>query len=223
MEALIHHFKLYTEGYRPPAGEVYVRTESPKGELGFYMVSDGSARPYRMHVRAPLLRQLAGAAADDRGAVARRRGRGHRQHRHRAGRGGPLMITRRGQGQDARDCARAIPAPARRCCPACIWRRRQKGYVTPEGMLAVADASASSPTRWTRSSPSIRCSPPSRSARHVVKVCTSIWLPARLRRRAGAAGEPPGMRRGETTTRRRVHPARPSNAWRPVARPRRCR
>ena len=52
MEALIHHFKLYTEGYRPPAGEVYLRIESPKGELGFYLVSDGSARPYRMHVRA---------------------------------------------------------------------------------------------------------------------------------------------------------------------------
>jgi NADH-quinone oxidoreductase subunit D len=52
MEALIHHFKLYTEGYRPPAGEVYVRTESPKGELGYYLVSDGSSQPYRMHVRA---------------------------------------------------------------------------------------------------------------------------------------------------------------------------
>ncbi len=51
MEALIHHFKLYTEGYRPPQGEVFVRTESPKGELGFYIVSDGTARPYRMHVR----------------------------------------------------------------------------------------------------------------------------------------------------------------------------
>ncbi len=51
MEALIHHFKLFTEGYRPPQGEVFVRTESPKGELGFYIVSDGSARPYRMHVR----------------------------------------------------------------------------------------------------------------------------------------------------------------------------
>ena len=51
MEALIHHFKLYTEGYRAPKGEVYVRTESPKGELGFYIVSDGSAKPYRIHVR----------------------------------------------------------------------------------------------------------------------------------------------------------------------------
>ncbi len=51
MEALIHHFKLFTEGYRPPVGEAFVRTESPKGELGFYIVSDGTAKPYRMHVR----------------------------------------------------------------------------------------------------------------------------------------------------------------------------
>src|SRR5207237_9086159 len=51
MQALIHHFKSFTEGYRPPKGDVFVRTESPKGELGFYIVSDGSADPYRMHVR----------------------------------------------------------------------------------------------------------------------------------------------------------------------------
>jgi NADH-quinone oxidoreductase subunit D len=51
MEALIHHFKLFTEGYRPPKGEAFVRTESPKGELAYYMVSDGTAKPYRMHVR----------------------------------------------------------------------------------------------------------------------------------------------------------------------------
>ncbi len=58
MEALIHHFKLYTEGYRPEPGEVYVRTESPKGELGFYLVSDGGPRVYRMHVRAPSFANL---------------------------------------------------------------------------------------------------------------------------------------------------------------------
>ena len=53
MEALIHHFKLFTEGFKVPAGEVYVAVESPRGELGCYMVSDGSATPYRMHIRAP--------------------------------------------------------------------------------------------------------------------------------------------------------------------------
>jgi NADH-quinone oxidoreductase subunit D len=58
MESLIHHFKLYTEGYRVPAGEVYLRTESPKGELGFYIASDGGAKPYRMHVRAPSFANL---------------------------------------------------------------------------------------------------------------------------------------------------------------------
>ena len=53
MEALIHHFKLFTEGFRVPPGEVYVPVESPRGELGCYIVSDGTASPYRMHMRAP--------------------------------------------------------------------------------------------------------------------------------------------------------------------------
>jgi NADH-quinone oxidoreductase subunit D len=53
MEALIHHFKIFTEGYKVPEGEVYVPIESPRGELGCYIVSDGSAKPYRMHIRGP--------------------------------------------------------------------------------------------------------------------------------------------------------------------------
>jgi NADH-quinone oxidoreductase subunit D len=53
MEALIHHFKLYAEGFSLPAGEVYQAIESPKGVLGVYLVSDGSPRPYRVHFRAP--------------------------------------------------------------------------------------------------------------------------------------------------------------------------
>jgi NADH-quinone oxidoreductase subunit D len=53
MEALIHHFKLATEGAIVPAGEVYVATEAPKGEFGVYRVSDGSSRPYRCKIKAP--------------------------------------------------------------------------------------------------------------------------------------------------------------------------
>ena len=53
MEALIHHFKLFTEGFKVPPGETYVAVESPRGELGCYLVSDGEAIPYRMHTRAP--------------------------------------------------------------------------------------------------------------------------------------------------------------------------
>jgi len=53
MEALIHHFKIFTEGFKVPEGEVYVAIESPRGEIGCYVVSDGSPTPLRMHVRAP--------------------------------------------------------------------------------------------------------------------------------------------------------------------------
>ena len=53
MEALIHHFKIFTEGFRVPEGEVYVAIESPRGELGCYLVSDGGPKPYRMHIRGP--------------------------------------------------------------------------------------------------------------------------------------------------------------------------
>ncbi|ESR25115.1 NADH-quinone oxidoreductase subunit D [Lutibaculum baratangense] len=53
MEALIHHFKLYTEGYHVPEGEVYAAVEAPKGEFGVYLISDGSNRPYRCKIRAP--------------------------------------------------------------------------------------------------------------------------------------------------------------------------
>jgi NADH-quinone oxidoreductase subunit D len=53
MEALIHHFKLYTEGFRVPAGEIYAAVEAPKGEFGVYLVSDGTNKPYKCKIRAP--------------------------------------------------------------------------------------------------------------------------------------------------------------------------
>jgi NADH-quinone oxidoreductase subunit D len=53
MEALIHHFKIFTEGFHVPSGEVYAAVESPRGELGCYLVSDGTSNPYRLHIRGP--------------------------------------------------------------------------------------------------------------------------------------------------------------------------
>ncbi|CAG2174471.1 unnamed protein product, partial [Oppiella nova] len=53
VEALIHHFKFFTEGYGVPAGATYTAVEAPKGEFGLYMVSDGSSRPYRCKIKAP--------------------------------------------------------------------------------------------------------------------------------------------------------------------------
>jgi len=58
IEALIYHFKIVTEGFHPPVGEVYQAIESPRGELGFYIVSDGSPKPFRCHVRAPSFANL---------------------------------------------------------------------------------------------------------------------------------------------------------------------
>jgi NADH-quinone oxidoreductase subunit D len=59
MEALIHHFKLYTEGFHVPPGEVYAAVEAPKGEFGVYLVADGTNKPYRCHIRAPGFAHLA--------------------------------------------------------------------------------------------------------------------------------------------------------------------
>jgi NADH-quinone oxidoreductase subunit D len=69
MEALIHHFKLYTEGFRVPAGEAYVPVESPRGESGVYIVSDGTAKPYRLHMRSASFANLQGMAPLARGAL----------------------------------------------------------------------------------------------------------------------------------------------------------
>ena len=69
MEALIHHFKLYTEGFRVPPGDAYVPIESPRGESGCYIVSDGTAKPYRLHMRAASFANLQGMAPMVRGAL----------------------------------------------------------------------------------------------------------------------------------------------------------
>jgi NADH-quinone oxidoreductase subunit D len=58
MEALIYHFKIVTEGFTVPAGEVYQAIESPRGEMGYYVVSDGTAKPMRVHMRSPSFANL---------------------------------------------------------------------------------------------------------------------------------------------------------------------
>jgi len=68
MESLIHHFKIVTEGYRVPEGEVYTAVESPRGELGCYVVSDGGARPWRVKFRAPSFAALEATATTVQGA-----------------------------------------------------------------------------------------------------------------------------------------------------------
>jgi NADH-quinone oxidoreductase subunit D len=69
MESVIHHFKLVTEGFRVPAGEVYVAVEGPRGELGCNLVSDGTARPWRVHFRSASLAMLQSVAALTKGVL----------------------------------------------------------------------------------------------------------------------------------------------------------
>jgi NADH-quinone oxidoreductase subunit D len=69
MEALIHHFKLVTEGFRVPSGQVYSAIESPRGELGVHLVSDGGTRPYRAHFRDPSFTNLQAVAAACEGSM----------------------------------------------------------------------------------------------------------------------------------------------------------
>ena len=78
MEALIHHFKLVTEGFRVPAGQVYQAVESPRGELGVHLVSDGGTRPVPGALPRPVVRQPAGRGGDVRGRPG---GRRHRRRR----------------------------------------------------------------------------------------------------------------------------------------------
>ena len=83
MEELIHHFKLFTEGFHVPEGEAYAAVEHPKGEFGIYLVSDGANKPYRLKIRAAGLRAPGGAGRDGARPHDRRRGGDHRHHGHR--------------------------------------------------------------------------------------------------------------------------------------------
>ena len=92
MEALIQHFLIYSQGFTVPAGEAYVPVEGPRGEHGFYIVSDGTNRPVRVHLRPAVASGMPGDAADGRRRAHRRRHRHHRLDRHRHGRRGPVSF-----------------------------------------------------------------------------------------------------------------------------------
>ncbi len=100
MEELINHFKLIIEGIKPPAGEIYDAIEAPNGELGFYIISDGSGKPYRIKVPAAvLLPHERSEEAHRRAHGGRHRGDSRRAQHHR-GRAGPLSRARRSRSRD---------------------------------------------------------------------------------------------------------------------------
>ena len=83
MEALIHHFKIVSEGFRVPPGDVYQAVESPRGELGYYIVCNGENRPYRIRTRPPSLYNLQALKRHRAGQPDRRPGRHDRLARPR--------------------------------------------------------------------------------------------------------------------------------------------
>ena len=95
MEALIHHFKLYTEGFHVPAGEVYAAVEAPKGEFGVYLVADGTNKPYKCKIRAPGFAHLSAMDFLCKRPHAGRRVGDPRLARHRVRGGRSLMAVRR--------------------------------------------------------------------------------------------------------------------------------
>src|SRR3954453_6544507 len=158
MESLIHHFKIVTEGYRVPEGEVYVTVESARGELGCYVASDGGPRPWRVKFRAPSFVALEATATCMREALV----------------ADMIAIvgsldTVMGEG-DRRPSSwpgswRTIRTGARRSCPRCGWRRTS----TTAGCHPRRCARSRTPSTWRRrrsrgSRPSTTCSPSSLSA-----------------------------------------------------------
>ena len=95
MESMIHHFKQVMEGPRPPIGECYVAVESPKGEKGYYMVSDGSSKPVRWRIRPPSFVNLSAIPKMVEGHLLVRRHRDQRVDRHRDGRDRPMSAATR--------------------------------------------------------------------------------------------------------------------------------
>ncbi len=90
MESLIHHFKIVTEGFGVPAGEVYQAVESPRGEMGYYVVSDGTAKPYRVHMRNPSYATLQALETMCKGKLLADVVAVIGSHRHRARRDRPI-------------------------------------------------------------------------------------------------------------------------------------
>ena len=124
MESMIHHFKQVMEGPRPPVGEAYVAVESPKGEKGYYMVSDGTSKPVRWRIRPPSFVNLSAIPKMVEGPPALRRHRDQREHRHRHGRDRPMSAGEIGRLRTPISCvARQRESRARRrrtsrCSPA---------------------------------------------------------------------------------------------------------
>src|SRR5699024_9595782 len=184
MEALIHHFKLVTEGFRAPEGQAYAAVESAKGELGCYAVSDGGTRPYRVHFRDPSFTHLqtvaamceGGTVADVVAAVASIdpvMGGVDRRTRTtprpvRANRSGSPTRSQPVWNRTPRKSSPATRGPGRRCCPCCTW-------CSPRRVTSARPVCAFAPTSSTSPSPRSKGSRPSTPCTVAAPAVTTRW------------------------------------------------
>ena len=175
MEALIHHFKIFTEGFKVPEGEVYRAIESPRGELGCYMVSDGSGTPYRMHIRAPVLREPPVDAPHAAGRPHRRRGGGHLVGRPDHGRGRPLMPRfTTDNAAIADDIIARYPVKKSAMIPLLHLAQEQDGHVTDDAMEHIAELVDATPAEVLGTCSFYEMFKREPVGDYVVNVCTNI-------------------------------------------------
>ena len=174
MEALIHHFKLFTEGFRVPTGEVYTAVESPRGELGMYLVSDDSAKPFRLHVRGPSFVNLQAVPLLMRGGLMSDTDHGRLDGRPGDGRGGPVSPLRPEIRQRAEELVALYPHARSATLPLCHLAQEQDGYLTAEAMDEIAELTGTTPAevRGTASFYDLFHLEP--VGTYVVGVCTNI-------------------------------------------------
>ena len=200
MESLIHHFKIVTEGYRVPEGEVYVTVESPRGELGCYVVSDGGPKPWRVKFRAPSFVALAGDRDLHDRRARRRHDRDRRLARHGHGRGRPVSAaTLFDRIQAVRE---RFPEGSRSATiPALRLAQEQYGWLPPEAIREVADALDLTPAYCHAVASFYDMFHLEPVGEHLVEVCTNLScaLVGRPARRRGVRG---GARRARRARRR---------------------
>ena len=175
MEALIHHFKIFTEGFKVPEGEAYCAVESPRGELGCYIVSDGSSQAVpHAHPRAEL-REPADAAAPDARRPHRRRRRHHLLGRPDHGRGRPLMARFTADNQViAAEIIGRYPVAKSALIPLLHLAQEQDGYVTDDAMAHIAELVGVTPAEVLGTCSFYEMFKREPVGRYLVNVCTNI-------------------------------------------------
>ena len=197
METLIHHFKLVTEGFRVPEGEVYLAIESPRGEFGCYLSSDGGAEAVARALPDAELHRPAG----DGDADERRAGRGHdrrgRLARHRHGRVRPV----RDFAAQVQDIAAQYPDSRSAVLPALrIAQERHDGWLPPEAFVEVADALELTPAYCQAVASFYDMYHLTPTGKHLVEVCTNLSCAlAKAQDVVDAFESELGVRVGETT------------------------